>query len=693
MKILALFFLTACAAAQNLAEPQYQLTGQNYKMEAPAIQQMFYNVASAVKATNASVTANAGVTKIVAGTGIAVSPSGGTGSVTVSATGGGTTGISSSCAAGFYLSTSTFVNGVATGGGCVAVPTTLPPNGVAGGDLTGNYPNPTLTATQANVKILSGLTTISNAYTSVSSETNMSAGGIASLSGGFSGSSGTFTNGVTASSGTFTQTGVGNYSILASSAINILAGGVKWPDGTVSTTASSSGGNFVSKSGDSMTGPLTMLSASTITISGTGFSVGVSTFIVRGGLVGISTGLPQQALDVIGAIQESGGILTGPTAGGVVPNARGSGANDLCIGKLGGTDIPSGSWSSILGGYNNGSQGAFDVMGGGRANGETDDYDVLGGGRSNVVSGQYAFIGGGQANGGGGGGEWSVITGGTSNTCKGTGGFVGSGTTNHGDANYGVIGGGSGNHTANGNAADYSTIGGGNGNVTGNGTGSASEATVGGGNANAANGQYSTVGGGNGNAASGLSSTVPGGDSNTATGSYSFAAGRRAKANATGSTVFADSQNSDLTNSTSDQFLIRARGGVELNTSSFTVISTVGVSMFSVDVTSVSVNEVLKASTATFTGPVTLSSATFAGVSVSTQAAGAAGASVTVTCPTGTFASGGGCDCASAASITEVQNIPNCQTAGCVPTGWTCQEPGSVTGGQCAAYVICSRLQ
>ena len=50
MKSLLLFIaLVVPSGAQNMAEPQYQLTGQDYRKEASAIQQMFYNVAGAIK--------------------------------------------------------------------------------------------------------------------------------------------------------------------------------------------------------------------------------------------------------------------------------------------------------------------------------------------------------------------------------------------------------------------------------------------------------------------------------------------------------------------------------------------------------------------------------------------------------------------------------------------------------------------
>ena len=91
--------------------------------------------------------------------------------------------------------------------------------------------------------------------------------------------------------------------------------------------------------------------------------------------------------------------------------------------------------------------------------------------------------------------------------------------------------------------------------------------------------------------------------------------------------------------------------------------------------------------------PLTVSSATFVGVTVSTQAAGGAGASVTALCKVaGTFALGGGCNCAVVVAATSIISTPNVVTAGGVATGWTCQVAGG-TGGQCSAYAICSRLQ
>ena len=86
--------------------------------------------------------------------------------------------------------------------------------------------------------------------------------------------------------------------------------------------------------------------------------------------------------------------------------------------------------------------------------------------------------------------------------------------------------------------------------------------TVSGGAGNHADGVAAAVGGGYGNIASGQESMIPGGLFNTASGTFSFAAGRRAKATTTGTFMWADSQNFDFQPSVSNFFGVRATGGV-----------------------------------------------------------------------------------------------------------------------------------
>ncbi|MFI5345776.1 MAG: beta strand repeat-containing protein [Elusimicrobiota bacterium] len=122
--------------------------------------------------------------------------------------------------------------------------------------------------------------------------------------------------------------------------------------------------------------------------------------------------------------------------------------------------------------------------------------------------------------------------------------------------------------------ANFSTVGGGNGN-----TANGAWGVVAGGQNNTA-GFNAAVAGGAGNSAGGLYSFIPGGFSNTIGGSgqYSFAAGDQANANGQGEFVWADSQGTPLFGTLRDQFLVRAMGGFDIQSSSF--IFTNGVSTF-----------------------------------------------------------------------------------------------------------------
>jgi hypothetical protein len=161
--------------------------------------------------------------------------------------------------------------------------------------------------------------------------------------------------------------------------------------------------------------------------------------------------------------------------------------------------------------------------------------------------------------------------------------------------NYGTVSGGTGNQAGNNNSnpADnlFATVGGGHNNVSGN-----NYATIGGGLQNAVNGDYGTVGGGvqntayyystvaggfqnsatafvgtvgggKNNLSSGNNATVPGGVFNQAAGDFSLAAGQNAQALHTGAFVWADDSSTNIFASTAaNQFLIRATGGVGINT-------------------------------------------------------------------------------------------------------------------------------
>ncbi|MBL8243861.1 MAG: tail fiber domain-containing protein [Rhodanobacteraceae bacterium] len=167
---------------------------------------------------------------------------------------------------------------------------------------------------------------------------------------------------------------------------------------------------------------------------------------------------------------------------------------------------------------------------------------------------------------------------------------------------YGTVGGGFANRAGDdaGTALDqtYATVGGGSQNIARDGSttvagGTRNSAigfasTVGGGLGNSAQLLYSTVGGGTDNAAFGFASVVGGGQLNCAGGNNSWAGGKRAKVRPQvnpggtgacsgltypggsgdeGSFVWADSsQNADFVSTSTNQFLIRAEGGMAVNT-------------------------------------------------------------------------------------------------------------------------------
>ena len=264
---------------------------------------------------------------------------------------------------------------------------------------------------------------------------------------------------------------------------------------------------------------------------------------------GFVTLTPRQALTPAPYAFALPGLYTqpNPTSPNVIGGYSGNAISDTVVGGvIGGGGFAAYShrvtdnYGTIGGGDNNqagdaaGSVGdhTHATVGGGSSNRATGDHSTIGGGDSNMASGQYAAVGGG-----------------TGNTASGFGAFVGGGGYDGMDF--------SGNYAA----GDASTVGGGEGN-------SASDpySTVGGGGYNTASNRYSTVSGGYNNFATGLVATVPGGYANSATMPYSFAAGRYAQANHTGAFVWADSTNSAFASTAINQFLVRANGGVGINT-------------------------------------------------------------------------------------------------------------------------------
>ena len=252
-------------------------------------------------------------------------------------------------------------------------------------------------------------------------------------------------------------------------------------------------------------------------------------------------------------------------AGAVGVTIGGGGAAGGGGRQCGGPNHAWDDWASVAGGSGN-EAGTDDgdptnqpgaAVGGGCGNAATGEGAAISGGQGNVASGIASTVAGGHYNDaindgasvGGGADHWvagfcATVAGGDYNMATGDWATVGGGARNSATEMHATIGGGDQN-----DATEW-------------------YATVGGGDWNDASGAHATVGGGSWNGASGGYATVPGGANNAAAGGYSLAAGRRAKAYHTGAFVWADSTDADFASSADDQFLIRATGGVGIETNS-----------------------------------------------------------------------------------------------------------------------------
>ncbi len=208
------------------------------------------------------------------------------------------------------------------------------------------------------------------------------------------------------------------------------------------------------------------------------------------------------------------------------------------------------------------------TIGGGGANFASNsvsgDFGTVNGGEANQVTGNYGTVSGGQDNIAG---VNATVGGGSGDLASGSGAFVGGGgydgstfSGNTASGNASVVAGGLGNQAT----ASYATVGGGFENQAAN-----IDATVDGGYENIVTGFGAMVAGGANNLATNETATVCGGQGNVAGGYCSFAAGLEAKALNDGSFVWADDSSSSAFASTAtNQFLIRAGGGVGINTTS-----------------------------------------------------------------------------------------------------------------------------
>ncbi len=185
----------------------------------------------------------------------------------------------------------------------------------------------------------------------------------------------------------------------------------------------------------------------------------------------------------------------------------------------------------------------------------TDHYTTIGGGSYNIAGNMVSTLGI---------APFATVGGGLNNWSTGYATTVGGGLGNWASGSFATIAGGAGNFAE----FVYATVGGGGSNSAGD-----YGSVVGGAN-NTATGYASTVGGGGGNKAVGEYSAVLGGAYNVSGGDYSVAAGRQAKAQAGGATptphhgafVFADNNSLDFHTTSSNEFAIRATGGVRFVT-------------------------------------------------------------------------------------------------------------------------------
>jgi hypothetical protein len=218
-------------------------------------------------------------------------------------------------------------------------------------------------------------------------------------------------------------------------------------------------------------------------------------------------------------------------------------------------NLASGSAATVGGGVNNTANASSATVSGGAGNAAGNSYATVGGGNGNNVGGSYSSIAGGSANSVS--GNWAIVAGGSGNIGSADYSTVTGGTQNTNTSYGGTVSGGVNNSAG---PSAYGTVAGGNANSANWG------AAVGGGFNNTASSFASTVSGGLVNTASGSSSTVPGGNGNTAGGDYSFAAGQNANAIHPGAFVWSDNSGGFFSSTTSNQFSVRAYGGVQFQT-------------------------------------------------------------------------------------------------------------------------------
>jgi len=337
--------------------------------------------------------------------------------------------------------------------------------------------------------------------------------------------------------------------------------------------------------------------------------------ISGGGEAGFTNRVTDNYGTVGGGKNNQAGDNAGTTADAECATVGGGKSNyamDYCATVAGGILNRAHRYCAISGGYDNIADGLYSTIGGGEGNRTSADYATIAGGGTTVhinpdygnrVTDNFGTVGGGGDNQAGDADDtttdssYATVSGGKSNEASGKYATVSGGTSNKAGDQGATVGGGEGNETI----YPYSTIGGGYKNTIGDYDGTVSggkeneaigyAAAVGGGYSDSADGShsviagggdngttgdYATIGGGFSNNASGANAvvcggrdneasgdygSVPGGRYNLAQGDYSFAAGRRAKANYGGCFVWGDSTDDDIATFGPNRFAVRASGG------------------------------------------------------------------------------------------------------------------------------------
>jgi hypothetical protein len=117
-------------------------------------------------------------------------------------------------------------------------------------------------------------------------------------------------------------------------------------------------------------------------------------------------------------------------------NARGANAVDWQTSRTAASQVASGQYATIGGGYRGTASGFATTISGGEANTSSGFISTVGGGASNTASGTYATIAGGYLNTNT--RDWSFVGSGYANTAVGYHNFIGAGFSNSGTANAAV---------------------------------------------------------------------------------------------------------------------------------------------------------------------------------------------------------------------------------------------------------------